>query len=270
MWNHPSHHLESRDSSEHSKKKQKTDDSEMTECESSGSDSVNVGSVRRELGVSADLSASVCTIVRESDGKKNGDMNELSKMREIGERLRKVVFSEVNRASKGVREYVLNCASAHEERLIKLMYENERLRGRLAECHGRGMAPVQSASKTYAGVVATSANVKPNVRMSEQMFSMNERKYAEVIKPKDESERLTSDLNIRVKAMRKTRNGGIAVETVTAGEMKRMRECKKFDEIGMRVDELRKIGEKVIVFDIPCEMTSETLMNELYVCQEPE
>lgn len=167
-------------------------------------------------------------------------------------------------------EDILNCASAYEECLVLLMCENERSRGRLYEC---GASPVQSVgARTYAGAVGMSENVRKNVRMSEPM-SMDENKYAVVIKPKDESVRMSSEqvkervmkeLNIRVNAVRKTRNGGIAVETVSATEVKKMRECKKFEDIRMRVDEPRKIGAKILVFDVPCEMTNEVLMKELY------
>lgn len=76
---------------------------------------------------------------------------------------------------------------------------------------------------------------------------------------------VSAGLNVRVKAVRKTRSGGIAVETVSANDLKKMRECKKFEEIGMRVDEPKKIGAKVMIFDVPCEMTNDVLMNELYM-----
>lgn len=64
--------------------------------------------------------------------------------------------------------------------------------------------------------------------------------------------------------MRKTRSGGIAVETVSETEMKIMRECKQFESIGMKVEEPRKIGAKVIVYDVPCEIPSDELVKEKF------
>ena len=46
--------------------------------------------------------------------------------------------------------------------------------------------------------------------------------------------------------------------------MKKLRECKKFGDLGLKVEAPKKIGPKVIVFDIENEMTNENLMNELY------
>ena len=72
------------------------------------------------------------------------------------------------------------------------------------------------------------------------------------------------DLNIRVKAVRKTRSGGLAMEAASKFEMKMLKECKKFGDLGLKVEPPRKIGPKVVVFDVANEMTSEVFMNELY------
>ena len=61
--------------------------------------------------------------------------------------------------------------------------------------------------------------------------------------------------------MRKTRNGGLAIEAAT--EMRILKECKKFGDLGLKVEPPRKIGPKV-VFDVENEMTSDVFMNELY------
>lgn len=266
---------DSRDSSTSSKRRKSEDTGEDDSMSETGS---VCGSLRGELGVAKDLSASVLTVrgVEERD--------ELSRMRMIGERLRKVVFSESNRVNKIVTEGILSCVSEYEECMMRMLCENERLKGRLEECRkvpvSADMSPVQGGNeRSYARVAAAGGSTGVNVR-SERMIPpvrVPERKYAVVIKPVDENSKLTSEqvkekvmnevsksLNVRVRAVRKTRNGGIAVETVSENELKRMRECEKFGKIGLRVDEPRKIGPKIIVFDVPCVVTNDELLTELY------
>ena len=107
--------------------------------------------------------------------------------------------------------------------------------------------------------------------------TVRERSYAVVVKPKDDSvklsseqvkecvlENVSSDLNIRVKAVRKSRSGGLAIEAASENELKMLRECKKFGDLGLNVEPPRKIGPKVVVFDVENEMTNDDFMNELY------
>lgn len=50
--------------------------------------------------------------------------------------------------------------------------------------------------------------------------------------------------------------------------------CKKIEQMGLRMAAPRKIGPKVIVYDVPNKMTSEKFLNEFYeknakeVCQK--
>ena len=71
-------------------------------------------------------------------------------------------------------------------------------------------------------------------------------------------------MNIRLKALRKSRSGGIAIEVGKENELKMLRESKKFGDLGIKVEPPRKIGPKVVVFDVENEMTNDDFMNELY------
>ena len=70
-------------------------------------------------------------------------------------------------------------------------------------------------------------------------------------------------LNIRVEAVRKTRSGGLAIEADSENEMKMLKECKKFGDLGIKFEPPRKIGHKVVVSDVENEMTNDDFMNEL-------
>lgn len=98
-----------------------------------------------------------------------------------------------------------------------------------------------------------------------------------MVKSNDENVKMTSHqvkkkvmrevskvLNVRVKAVRKTRSDGIAIETMNETEMKKVTECSKFEEVGLKVELPRKVGQKVIVYDVPNEIMNEDLMKEVY------
>ena len=163
--------------------------------------------------------------------------------------------------------------------MIRMIAKNERLLGRIDECEKQLREGDVRANETFASVAGKTAGVhvsaaKQAVRVKE---SVRERSYAVVVKPKDDSVKLSSeqvkecvlkkvsaDLNIRVKAVRKTRSGGLAIEAASESELKMLRECKKFGDLGLKVESPRKIGPKVVVFDVENEMTNDEFMKELY------
>lgn len=69
---------------------------------------------------------------------------------------------------------------------------------------------------------------------------------------------------MRVKAVRKTRSGGVAIETVSKKELNEVKVCVRFAEVGLKVEEPRKIGPKLIVYDVPTVLTNEKFLSELF------
>ncbi|CAK9816194.1 Uncharacterized 50 kDa protein in type I retrotransposable element R1DM [Anthophora plagiata] len=205
-------------------------------------------------------------------------VDEMNVMREISAKLRKYVFAESNRVSKVTSEFLLNCVSEYEEQVVRLLNKNERLQGRLDECkeRERRYESERVSRASYASVTGvTGVSGAKRVSVSEKP---RERTFAVVVKAKDASVSMTSEqvkekvmrdvsaqLDVRVKAVRKTRSGGVAIEAVTAKDMQMLRECKKFDDVGLKVELPKKIGPKVLVFDVPCEITNEEFLNELFV-----
>lgn len=75
---------------------------------------------------------------------------------------------------------------------------------------------------------------------------------------------VSGGLNVCVRAVQKTRNRGIAIETVSERELNEIKECIKFAEVGLKVEEPRKIGPNLIVYDVPNVLTNEEFLSELY------
>lgn len=261
-----------------------------------GSRRGSVSSGVSECGVYASVSANVSPMTRikrakrmieaagvsamddepESVNEQNDSEKELKRMRMIGSRLRKFLFAEANRISKGASEFILNSVSEYEEILVRMSNKNERLSGKLEVCEERVSANVAMPT-TYASVTGMNKkSERGSVFLKPER--VKERSYAIVVKGMNDNEKMSSeqlkekvlrdvskDLDVRVKAMRKTRSGGVVIETVSEGEWKKVRECKKFEKLGLKVDLPRKIGPKVIVYDVENEMTNDEFMNALYV-----
>ena len=197
----------------------------------------SVSSVKRvKRGLERDKSESVH--VSES-------VDEISVMRAVNDKLRKFLFTESNRVSKSVSEFTLMCCSELEEQMMRMIAKNERLLGRLDECEKQLREKDVRLDESFASVAGKIAGermpaAKQGVSAS---VPVRERSYAVVVKPKDDSAKLSSkqvkecvlynvsaDLNIRVKAVRKTRSGGLAIEVASKSEMRMLKDCKKFGD----------------------------------------
>ena len=215
-------------------------------------------------------------------GNVNMNVDGLNVMREVNDKLRKFLFTESNRVSKAACEFVLKCVNECETQMVRMIAENERLLGRLDECERQlknreFVRPTGTFASAVRGNVSGGVSVSGSKMVAGMKDRVKEKTYAVVIRANEDGSSMTSDqikdrvmngvsdsLNVRVNAVRKTRSGGLAVETASEAELKALKECKKFDVLGLKVESPRKIGPKVVMFDVENDMTNESLMNELY------
>ncbi|XP_076182719.1 uncharacterized protein LOC143154599 [Ptiloglossa arizonensis] len=134
---------------------------------------------------------------------------------------------------------------------------------------------------SYAGIVKKNSvggkmNVGESLRVSTNERA-NVKTYAVIVKSKNENENTTSEkirekvikemsefVNVRVKAVRKIRNNGVVIETVSEQERNAIKECVKLDELGLKANLPGMISPKVIMYDVPNEMKNETILEEMY------
>ena len=194
-------------------------------------------------------------------------------------KIRKFIFAD--RVTNAVSECLMVCVSEYEELMMLIIAKNERLIGRIDECEKMlTQKEMMSASASYASVAGKGVCVGGSSQDGRVCAAapVKEKTYAVVVKAKDESVKMSSDevkarvmknvvgiLNVRVKAVRKTRRSGLAIEASSESDVKKLRECKKFGDLGLKVEAPKNIGQKIIVFDIENEMTNEELMDELYL-----
>lgn len=76
-------------------------------------------------------------------------------------------------------------------------------------------------------------------------------------------EKVSKDVNIRVKSIRPIRDG-IAIETRSTRERDQLLSCDGFRKMGMRAEPPRGVSPKMIVYDVPLTISDEELLDELY------
>ena len=164
--------------------------------------------------------------------------------------------------------------------MMRMIAKNERLIGRIDECEKMlTQKEMMSASASYVSVAGKSVCVGGSSQDGRVCAAapVKEKTYA-VVKAKDDSVKMSSDevkarvmknvvgiLNVRVKAVRKTRRSDRAIEAASESDVEKLRECIKFGDLGPKVEAPKNIGPKIIVFNIENEMTNEELMDALYL-----
>lgn len=204
-----------------------------------------------------------------------GVNDELIRKSSDGDRLRKFLFTESNRVSKRESEIVLGCMS--ECKMLKMISKNDRLSARLEKCEMRIEKSVYMAERTsFASVAGKSMTGKKDVVSAGN--KMLEKTYPIVAKPNEDGVKMSSEevkekvmknwcssLDVCVRAMRKARSGGLAIEAASECDVKKLSKCKRFEEIDLKVEPPRKVGPQVVILDVENVMTNIEFLNELFI-----
>lgn len=71
-------------------------------------------------------------------------------------------------------------------------------------------------------------------------------------------------MNVRVNAVRKTRSGGLAVERqASEDDLCLLKECKKFDDLELKIESLKKISSKLVIFDVENKTTNKGIYERI-------
>lgn len=98
-----------------------------------------------------------------------------------------------------------------------------------------------SEKKNYAVIVKSVDEKMTGERIKDNVF-----KY---VKP---------DVKVRVRAVCKTKNG-VVIETTSERERQFLCDCKKYENVGLKVQMPRKIDPKIIVHNVPNEISEKVL-----------
>lgn len=129
---------------------------------------------------------------------------------------------------------------------------------------GSVVTPEAGGSKGYSGVPR-----RVDAGNQKKSYAVVVRASGDTVLDADEvKKRVMSDVQsaapgLKVNAVRRVRNG-VAIEVADNKGLEALKACRKFADVGLKVDEPRKIGPKIIIYDCPEDMSQDALLKELY------
>ena len=139
----------------------------------------------------------------------------LNAIRMIGNRVRKLIFTD--KVTKIAIEFLLRYVGEYEEQMMRMIAKNERLTERILESEKLfAQRNVSGMGVSYASMAGKDVT---------EVAGSNQVTFVVVVKAKNDSVKMTSeegkekemknesgDLNIHMRAVRKTRGGGLTIE----------------------------------------------------------
>lgn len=182
---------------------------------------------------------------------------------QLATEIRSFMLSQMN-VTKTVCEFVFEKLGKMEVAMNGLVCENEFMKGKLETMNeyvskGRVNEHVRECCASNGGLTASSVPVQPTyaviVKGKEKESSVNVRKKV--------MSEISKNVDVRVKAVRNVKDG-VAVEMASETECKRLLNEADFESVGLEADEARRFGPKIIIYDVPNEVTDGTLLEEMY------
>lgn len=179
----------------------------------------------------------------------------MAAMREMSDRIKEVLVESASHLNKNNVMSLLERVSEMVQMMMRVLLENERLKGQLSECRMNDIRNTKERKvmvRSYAGMTARSApsvnvvSVQTPVRMNEKHAVMV-RSTEQGMSSADIKKRVMNEVrptvaNVRVNALRMVRNGGVAIETASAEKLCKLKTCGKFNEVGLKVESPRKVN----------------------------
>ncbi|KAK9880330.1 hypothetical protein WA026_010215 [Henosepilachna vigintioctopunctata] len=228
----------------------------------------------------------------------------LCRIRELKKDLTSYLLAEQSKVSKAAGEKILGLILECEETVVDVVRELDRAKAELRENRrwetkiasggitvSRGTAealPARTTAPTVPTVPTVPATPAITVAVNsrapaespaEPQWSQVVRRrksYAVVVSDpagKMDNEALKKKLisevgpttDIRVRAIRKCqRQGAIVIETMSENECVALKESEALKKMGMNVEDPRKRGTRVLVFDVPTGLSDGDMLKEIY------
>lgn len=179
----------------------------------------------------------------------------------------------VDSVSAALAKSVLEHSGRYEALLMRLVAENERLRGRLDVYESVG-APAVASKATTMPMVPRRTQVPAQMPVTQVSTPKPVETWSVVVKgkkgvsSKEVVEKVVSEvgptLGVRVHELRPLRDGGAVIRTPSVAEREKVAANAKFGEVGLEVSIKDKLGPKVVVQRVHPEITPDEFMEELY------
>ncbi|CAG9825804.1 unnamed protein product [Phaedon cochleariae] len=212
----------------------------------------------KETNENKDSEQTVCGEIKER----------VEQMVTVSKDIKKFVLDDSNKISKVASSYILDKVSVMEEIISKLIAERAEARGRAEECRAlvKLMAVMPNITNTSVPQASVSSKVVQPVKQKVEVKTFavavksdKGEKVEEIMKKVDEMSR---DLKtVRVRTVRKIKDG-VVIEAATQEDAKNIR--TKIKGKNLKIAEAITLNPKIIVFDVPKEVTDTELLEDLY------
>lgn len=174
---------------------------------------------------------------------------------------------------------VLEQGGRYEALLMKLVAENERLKGRLDVLDGGGFGRGVSAARMQGmpvvpAVPVAAAPVAASVAVPAVPVAKPVETWSVVVKGKsgatskevvEKVEKVVGPtLGVRVHGIKPMRDGGAVIRTPSVAEREKIAANAKFAEVGLEVAVRDKLGPRVVVQRVHAEISADDFMGDLY------
>lgn len=170
---------------------------------------------------------------------------------------------------------VMGHSARYESLLMRLIAENERLKGRL-EASAPVAIPMVGTSAVVAGAVksatgragatAVAMDAPPVVPKPVETWSVVVR--GKGVSSEDVVKKVVGEvgpsLGVRVHGVRPIKNGGAVIRTPSLAEREKIAANMKFAEVGLEVSVNDRLGPRVVVQRVHMEIATDDFMSELY------
>jgi len=208
-------------------------------------------------------------------GKQNFKSRVIQDIYKEKESLESFLFNESNKISRAAIKLIMSKWAVLESKLIETVLENEKSKTRINELLLDNLKLKSKAEylPSYAGVLGASTGVQVRTHPTENLKQKTE---VVLIKPTDENEIANNDEikvkvtralekvknKLKVKNIRQMNKKGLVIEMDSIKD-KEIIKAVNLDEIGLKIEEPRRIEAMIIIYDVEKEYKPEELKEEL-------
>ena len=199
----------------------------------------------------------------------------VGQVKSITEDLMEVVFGKLD---ADLPKKVLTQGGRYEALLMKLVAENERLKGRLdvldGGSFGSGVGAARVQAMRLAPAVPVAAAVPALTAVPAVPVTKPVETWSVMVKGKggatskeivEKVEKVVGPtLGVRVHDIRPMRDGGAVIRTPSVAERQKIAANSKFAEVGLEVAVRDKLGPRVVVQRVHAEISTDEFMGDLY------
>lgn len=186
------------------------------------------------------------------------------KVRKIRDELRGFLMKDPSKVTKAVIAFVLDKWSETEDILMDIVAENSELKVKSNQLEGKATPQLSYASAVGLPQIPGRKIMqkKPNVVI--KLTEVGKYESSDKVKEVMVSRVLKDMRTIKIRNIRKVRENGLLIETETEKDLQLIQGNGKLRETGLKAEEPKRVGPKLLIYDVDKAMKDSDLLDELY------